>query len=147
MATKDNTTIHFIPNHSVGDFIFETPIFLYLGKPYSVEKYKERYFEYESYYFFEDDITVNVENGLVSDIICENNIFWDNNNLIGMNFNLFLLKFNLKYDSFGKIYLQGLRQTHHVYDFDKLGLQVWVWRNLIRTVIVSKYDEEDEYTN
>lgn len=147
MATNDNTTIHFIPNYSVGDFILETPIYLYLGKPHSVEKYKERYFEYDSYYFFEEDISVNVENGIVSDIICENNIFWDNNNLIGMNFNLFLLKFNLKYDSFEKIYLSGLRQTHQVYDFDKLGLQVWVWRNLIRTVIVSKYEEEDECTS
>jgi len=142
-VTKDNITMQFIPNYSVGDFIFKTPIDLYLEKPHSVETFKEKYYNYDSYYFYEDDVTVDVENGLVCNIICDNNFYWNNYNLIRMNFEFFLLEFNLKYDYFEKIYLAGIKQTQKVYDFDELGLQVWVWRNLIRTVIVSKYEEDE----
>ena len=36
-------------------------------------------------------------------------------------------------------------QNQHVYEFDKSGLQVWVWRNKIRTVIISNsVDDENE---
>lgn len=143
METKDNITLHFIPNCSVGDFKFKTPIDLYLEKPHLVETFIEKYYTYDSYYFYEDDVTVDVENGLICNIICDNNLYWDNHNLIRMNFKNFLSTFNLKYSCFEKIYLAGINQTQKVYDFDELGLQVWVWRNLIRTVIVSKYEEED----
>ena len=39
-------------------------------------------------------------------------------------------------------YLPNSHQNQHVYDFDKSGLQVWVWRSKIRSIVISKYEDE-----
>lgn len=38
----------------------------------------------------------------------------------------------------------GKGQNQQVYDFDNLGLQLWVWRNRIRTVLIYKGDDADK---
>lgn len=32
-----------------------------------------------------------------------------------------------------------------LYEFEDLGLQIWVWRKKIRTVVVSNYQNLDDY--
>lgn len=144
IAMETNDRMILIPNKSVGSFVLGMPITGYLSKKHVVKHFSETYFEYDSYIFIDDKITVDVEEDIIQTITCDNTCFWDKENLIRMNFDRFQKKYNIKYDSYDEIYLVGVRQTQKVYDFDKLGLQIWVWRNLIRTVIVSKYEEKDE---
>lgn len=137
-----------VPNKSIGRYVIGDNILNYLQQEYYYEHCVEKYFEYDKYEFPADNLCLYVEKGIIQNVSCEKTCYWQGTNLIRMNFNLFLKKYNIAFDSKDEIYMQvGNRfQTQKVYDFDKLGLQVWVWRNLIRTVIVSKYDEEDEFT-
>ena len=54
-----------------------------------------------------------------------------------MKYTDFLTEFSKEPDSEDNIYVlvSGKGQRQHVYDFEKDGLQVWVWRNRIRTVL------------
>ena len=55
-----------------------------------------------------------------------------------MNFNDFLLRFKWEPSDKDMIYLSnnGKGQNQQVYEFEKEGLQIWVWRNKIRTVLI-----------
>ena len=65
-----------------------------------------------------------------------------------MNYNKFLQIINevpIAHDVVYVLVKKEYGQNQHVYEFDKSGLQVWVWRNKIRTVIISNsVDDEDE---
>ena len=139
----ENNTL--IPNISVGKYIIGDKIHKYLQLSHHHEHCVEKYFEYDRYEFPDDNITVYVEDEIIQNISCEKTCFWQGRNLIRMNFEFFLKQYNVVYDHKEEIYMQvsDRFQTQKVYDFDELGLQVWVWRNLIRTVIVSKYEEDE----
>ncbi len=133
-----------VPNKSVGIFLLGEPISNYLNKKYSIDNYEVLNDKYDSYIFHEDSLNVDVRKGLICSITCEESCYWQGRNLIRMNFKKFLETYGLQYDGKDEIVLEIGKgyQTHKVYDFDELGLQIWVWRNLIRTVIVSNYQDE-----
>lgn len=76
--------------------------------------------------------------GSINTIICSSYCLFHNKNLIGMKYTDFLTEFSKEPDSEDNIYVlvSGKGQRQHVYDFEKDGLQVWVWRNRIRTVLI-----------
>ena len=131
-----------MPNKSVGKYIIGEKIHAYLPLKHFHEHCVESDFEYDRYEFPDDDIIVYVEDEIIQSISCKKTCFWQGANLIRMNFEFFLKHYKVMYDSKDEIFMRVAErcQTQKVYDFDKLGLQIWVWRNLIRTVIVSKYN-------
>ena len=134
-----------IPNESVGKYTIGDRIHKYLHLKHVHEHCVEKYFEYDRYEFPDDDIIIYAENDIIQNISCDKTCFWQGVNLIRMNFDNFLKRYKITFDNKEDIYMRVADrfQTQKVYDFDKLGLQIWVWRNLIRTVIVSKYEEDE----
>lgn len=133
-----------VPNKSVGIFMLHDEISKYCELPHTKEHRNEKYYECDDYDFPLYDLTIWVENERIRSICCETSCYWKGKNLLRMNFKKFLETYGLQYDGKDEIILEIGKgyQTHKVYDFDELGLQIWVWRNLIRTVIVSNYQDE-----
>jgi hypothetical protein len=104
-------------------------------------KNKEKDFSYESYNFYEQDLILWVEKSKIETICCEKECYWAGRNLIKMPFDEFLLSYNVTPDKSENIYIlvNGKGQNQTVYDFDKLGLQIWVWRKRIVTVLISNF--------
>ena len=77
----------------------------------------------------------------ISIIGCYKECYWAGRNLIKMPFDEFLLSYNVTPDKSENIYIlvNGKGQNQTVYDFDKLGLQIWVWRKRIVTVLISNF--------
>lgn len=143
--------IGLIPNRSYDIFVFGDEIANYLHLPHFVDEHDDdnKYF-YDSYFFVDYKFVVWVENGKIDTIKCEEECFWQGKNLIGMLYDDFLpLVNNCQPDSEDNIYLPVDRdrgRNHKVYDFDDLGISVWVWRKKIKNVLLCTYEglEEDE---
>ena len=127
-----------IPNKSVGHFIVGDSIDKYLSYPHRFEKGEGDYFS-DSYTFYEQKVVIWTEKDIIATICCDEECFWEGYNLIKMPFDEFLERYQLKPDNSESIYLlvNGRGQNQMVYDFDDVGLQVWVWRKRIVTVLVS----------
>lgn len=136
-------------NRSYDDFLLGSPITMWENLPHSVEKYTEPE-EWYCYYFNainKKEIEVWCENGIIDAICCRISCIFKGNELIKMNFQVFLDLIEEKPSSHDIVYVVVTKdrgQNQHVYEFDKSGLQIWVWRNKICTVIIrnSKDDEE-----
>ncbi len=135
-----------IPNKSIGIFHIGDNIKKYINLTYRITRHNEDEIAYDSYQFDELGITLWVEENKINSIRCTKECIWKNKNLINMNFDDFLLISNQEPDKKENIYLlvNDRGQNQMVYDFNKLGLQIWVWREKIRTVIVSNYNEIDD---
>ena len=88
------------------------------------------------------NITLQSEEGHVDNICCSESCIYNGQELIMMKFDDFLRIIKEEPTAHDICYLPGSRQNQHVYDFDKAGLQVWVWRGKIRTIIIDTYEEE-----
>lgn len=134
-----------IPNKSLGIFILGSSIKKYVHLPHDLAKNKEKYFSYDSYNFYELGVIVWVEKGKVETVCCKNECYWKGDNLLRMSIDKFQSLYNVISDKSEKIYhlVNGRGQNQMVYDFDQLGLQIWVWRNKIVTVLVSNYEACD----
>jgi len=133
-----------IPNKSYGIFAIGNDIEEYLSYPHK-EYGKEGKSLYDSYTFFEEYIDVWTDENKIDTIKCTVECFWKGENLIGMTFDKFLELAGQQPDDEDVLYVPISRdrgQNQKVYDFDSLGLQVWTWRNKIKTVLISKYEEE-----
>ena len=134
---KGNTI--FIPNHAYGDFILGSNINDYLSKEHTKETYEESTFSNISYYFPKENVNVWCDtDGIINTIICSSTCIYHGRNLIGIKYEDFLSLISKYPDCEDVIYLlvAGRGQNQHVYDFDSEGLQVWVWRKKIRTVLI-----------
>ncbi|WP_321518436.1 hypothetical protein [uncultured Bacteroides sp.] len=142
-------TLELIPNKSVGIFCLGSDVRKYTHIPHYLTKNKENDFSYESYDFYEQDIVVWVEKGRIETLCCKNRCYWQGLNLIKMPFDEFQSLYNVVPDKSENIYLlvNGRGQNQTVYDFDKLGLQIWGWRKKIVTVLVSNYQDCEDYGN
>lgn len=131
---------NFIPRKSVGLFILGNNIDRYRLLPFYKTCHRTKLDSYDSYDFYEDHIIVWVEKDKIQNICCKTACYWKGNNLINMKYDEFVEKYQLIPDDSDNIYLlvNGHGQNQKVYDFDKIGLQIWVWRKKIVTVIVSK---------
>ena len=129
-----------IPQVSVGDIKLEENIANYmdcqledshsiLGVPYYV------------YSFVETPVLAFTdENRRIESIHCDVECLWRGVNLIGMNISDFENLAEQSHD--GEIdHIDLTEQLQEVYEYDNLGLQIWVFAATIVTVIVCDYRE------
>ena len=147
-------TFRLIPNELYGLFIIGDDINNYFHLPYEKMPNNEDdrfYIEEGSQYIFFDGlidiwtISDKIKNEIIGTIKCTIECFWNGENLIGMPFDKFLVVASQQYDHEDIIYVPISRdrgQNQRVYTFYDLGLQIWGWRNKIRTVLISNYDED-----
>lgn len=140
----ENTEL--IPNISVGDFFLGHNIDEYLV--YEHEYYSKNTDEFadDLYEFYSPPVSIWTNNNHNIIIIgCYKECYLQGRNLLKMPFEEFLSFYKVVPDYSDKIYLlvNGRGQNQMVYDFDQLGLQIWVWRNKIVTVLVSNYEACD----
>lgn len=138
-----------IPNTSLGEFILGANIKEYNHIPHHIVHHNNDRSDYYSYEFEKYGIVLWVdEKNNINTIRSTKECFWENENLIKMSINEFLIHFHYIPDSIETYYVpinedRGQNQT--VYEFNHLGLMIWVWRQKIRTVIISNYNSlEDE---
>ena len=135
-----------IPNRSVGDFFLGHNINEYLV--YEHEYYLKNADEFadDLYEFYSPPVSIwtNNDHNIIT-IGCYKECYWQGRNLLKMSFEEFLSFYKVAPDYSDKIYIlvNGRGQNQMVYDFDKLGLQIWVWRKKIVTVLVSNYEACD----
>ena len=140
----DNELYSLIPNKSLGLFGFNQPL-------NDSIKYKHEisYVEtdpdtppYVTVLFPEMEIEVTTLNingvDIIHDVSTEKACYLNGDNIIGMPISVFKDQYGNP-DKTDIIFLpRDDRQTHHVYDYDSLGLQLWTWRN--RIVEIVAYD-------
>lgn len=137
-----------MPKIGVGIFRLGKNIDFYIQKM-SYEYYsKGEEFISDLYTFYNESLEVFVDqNGLIEDINCSHFCYYKGKNLIGYNFDKFLIEENYQGSlQKEKIYLmvEEKGQTQTVYDLDDLGLQIWVYRKKIVTVIVWNPNDYEE---
>lgn len=135
-----------ILNTSYNEFFIGTHISNYFYKRYEEgEPSEDPWEDGVCFDFYDDGVTIWCVNNIIETISCHRECIYDGINLIGMNFNEFLNRFHFSPDDEDIIWLKGAEgkngQNQHVYDFDKEGLQIWVWRNKIRTIIITDYSK------
>ncbi len=129
-----------IPNYKLGEFIFDTSITKYLsGKSYifyeDLDNPKEGF-----YAFMEPQLNVYVDSrNIITHITCKKYCFYQNINLIGHVFDNILLPIS----GVSKVYINenSKNMNQIVYDIDDLGIQIWVYRKKIVTVICSNLND------
>jgi len=78
-------------------------------------------------------------NGQIVDICCRESCIYNGIELINMKFEDFLNIIKeepLNHDICYIPFRDNWGQNQHVYVFEKFGLQVWVWRGKIRTIVI-----------
>lgn len=120
----------------------------YLGK--SISKYEKLVYNKNSYddpNRFDDykieihgyNIELWCEDAHIVNICCRESCIYNGNELIKMKYEDFLNIIKeepLNHEICYVPYKENWGQNQHVYVFDKSGLQVWVWRGRIRTIII-----------
>lgn len=128
-----------ILNESYGEFVLGAMVSNYLkGKEYEKRINHEKDYENECY-TFEGGVELWCEGGIINTIRCDTTCYYKGHNLIGLRYTTFLTLINSKPTEEETIYLlrdNGRGQNQHVYEFDKEGLQVWVWRDRVRTILI-----------
>lgn len=132
-----------ILNTSYNDFALGTHISNYFSKRHEEGVASDDPLDdIVSYDFYDEGVDVWCINGIVDSVRCDTTCYYEGVNLVGMKYDEFLNRFHFSPIDEDVIWLEGEGkngQNQHVYDFDKEGLQIWVWRNRIRTVIISNY--------
>ena len=135
-----------IPNQSLDVFAIGDDIRKYLHFPHTVEHREEKTFSYDSYSFYNNSVTIwPTEDNKIETIRCDSNCYWKGQNLIGMLYKDFIILSEQYPNTESVEYIPinpNRGQNQKVYTFDDLGLMIWVWRNKIRTVLISRYDQE-----
>lgn len=139
-SIKNNTLI---PNVSLGQFVLGNNIreyFKYNTYIYEENPNKQDGYGFDSFYFVNQELDVWTDNeGTIKCIKSTHECYWNNVNIVGLSYKKLLSKFDLKPDSEDVCYFSnGKMKTQHVYDFDSVGMQVWVWYGIVRTVIVNQ---------
>ena len=138
-----------IPNVSFGIFKFGATIESYCRYEYESDRIPDRIDSrrfFDRFYFPYFNIRLwSYDGNTIDSVLTDSACILEGKNIIGMPFKLFQEKYGPPDDSDIIFLPQDDRQTHHVYDYDSLGLQLWTWRNRIVEVIA--YDgnaSEDE---
>ncbi len=129
-----------------GEFFLGKDIRTLLHLPHTKESFKDSdNWEWDAYEF-DNGITVWVEKNIITSLHMESQCWYKGYNLIGMNYKDFLSIIGSKPDAEDVIYIEKTQkkngENQQVYDFDKEGLQVWVWRGRIDSVTLSDYDRD-----
>ena len=135
-----------ILNTAYNDFILDSNISNYLYKNHTKRVYNESTFTISSYYFYDDEIDIWCgDDGSINTIRCASSCLYQGVELIGLPFQELLSAIHILPSNYEQIYLlvNGRGQNQHVYDFETIGLQIWVWRQKIKTVLIYKVVEEE----
>ena len=139
---KEYTVIPFV---SVGVFKFDTPIKEYLQNSlYSYTQQGVQENGYDYYSIIEPQLSITCENGNITAIMCHKCCYINNRNLIGLSLSQCKKILNAEPDSYDFIqvgYDDEKPQT--VYDFDSLGLQIWVANQKVVSVSCFSFTEDD----
>ena len=75
---------------------------------------------------------------MIDTIVCELICYYEDTNLIGLGYDAFLKLFDVTSPDSKQIYIyaNGRKELRHVYEFDTLGLQIWVWHKSIKKVLI-----------
>ena len=146
-SIKNKNKKGLILNTSYDDFELGRKISKYIRRPHYIHKWEDP-FLWDCYTFIQDKIEIELfcEDKIVKSICCNESCIFKGKELINMDFQEFLELIGEKPSSHEIEYVVVTKdrgQNQHVYDFDKSGLQIWVWRNKIRTIIISN-SEDDE---
>ena len=137
-----------IINESYDDFELGNNIVKYKDKPHHIDKHNDP-FPWDCYNFIHDghEIELWCENDIIISICCNYSCIYQGQELINMNYKDFLQLIDeipIKHELIYVLVSKNHGQNQHVYDFEKSGLQIWVWRNKRRTVIISNSNENEE---
>lgn len=132
------------PGYSVGPFNFGDHISLYLGQyDFEIETIGER--DPTTYYSLEGmgaSLTLDEEER-VEDILCRKELQFRGANLIGMSLRQFEVHTMASYvDEPDSLNWEDDGIPQIIYEFESLGLQVWVKSGVIVTIIASAVWEE-----
>lgn len=129
--------LEFIPFERVGEFVLNTQIELYTNK-YDFEYAKSKNTEAEVYTLYDPDIVIWTENNLIDSIGCYDVCNYKQKNIIGISLEEFVEFSNEKPLEFiDELDFEDDNVPQFVYEFDTLGLQIWVKSHKIVSVIVS----------
>ena len=135
-------------NMSLGVFVLGKNIEEYLHISHLSKCHDYETFSTVTYEFYDGTVVVWIrdeDEKRIWTIKCISKCFWERENLIGMSFDKFLVLAGQQPEHEDLLYVPvspDRGQNQKVYTFYDLGLQVWVWRNKIRTILISNYDEE-----
>lgn len=141
--------LNLIPNESVSIFKLGDNIHKYLHIAHEYTYEEDPVVPYEGYEFFDIPVFVWVDEEthlVIKTIRCDTSCIWNDYELIGMNYSDFASIFNLSPDKKEYIWSYGPKKNdrkYTVYNFDDLGLMIWVWRSKICTVLVSKVEFDE----
>lgn len=129
-----------ILNKSYDDFELGSNVIRYCNIPHQIDKHEEPYI-WECYTFIQHDIKYELwcDNSIIKNICCNQSCIFKGQELINMEYKKFLCIINevpISHDVTYVLVSKDRGQNQHVYDFDKSGLQVWVWRGKIRTIVI-----------
>lgn len=131
MEIKDK---FFIPFKSIGVFILNSDINKYL-KNYIYEYTEvDEITGWDTYNIIGLNISLFTDSGKIVSMLCENECYYNNKNIIGVNIDDFMNFNNLQYTNEESLFVNN-NEKQNVYEFDSIGLQVWCKKNEIVTVI------------
>ncbi len=151
-ATDDKSLLKpvLVPNKSVSVFKLGDDISNYFWLKYDYrQKNKDLEYDTDSYNFWEIPVIIWTDEETdkkIEVINCDDSCIWNGTELIGMPYAEFLETFGLKADKHDNLYSEGPKirgRNYDVYDFEDLGLMIWVWRKKIRTVLALTYLEDE----
>jgi hypothetical protein len=135
--------INLIPNQSLGAFMLGDTIEKYKHIPHDIIHHEGEGYCYDSYDFYDLGVVLWLDNNeKINTIRCTKYCYWKEKNLIKMPFEQFLFEYGVKPDKSEILYTlisENKGQNQKVYTFDDLGLMIWVWREKIKTILISNY--------
>ena len=128
-----------IPLQSVGPFLFNSQLSDY--SDFSLYEVCEEYDEevgWKSHTFPDKDIRIYTENGKIVSIACYDELFLDEDNLIGLEIGVFESVINSELTSSERIELDsGIKE---ILDYDNIGIQAYVRNGFIDSITCSGDD-------
>jgi hypothetical protein len=134
-----------IPFVSVGVFKFDTPIKEYLQNGlYNYVQQGVQEDGYECYNIVEPQLSITCEYGNIAVIRSHKYCYMNNQNLIGLSLSQCKKILNAEPDSHDFVQIgYDDEKPQTVYDFDSLGLQIWVANRKVVTVSCFGFIEDD----
>ena len=127
--------LKWIPMKSVGPFKFGSLIQKYHEK-FCLKRIPDEYNEkvgWDVYGISDEDIRIYFEEGKIEAVSCETNCIYKDIDMIGMAIEELINILGNEPDVVGSEELSDGQQE--VYDFDKLGLQLWVKKGIVVAAI------------
>lgn len=152
-ATKDSSKERLpeiVLKQGCGEFVLGKDIRTLLHLPHTKQSFNDSHlWGWNSYsYDFDNGIIVWVEKNIITNVVFKfgTPCWYKGHNLMGMNYKDFLSIIGSQPDEEDFIYTKkGYKKNgehQRVYDFDKEGLQVWVWRGKIDSIILGDCDRD-----